>query len=483
MPDASLNDRHMTPLFINGRWERGEASEAVPVMNPATGEALYELSLANPRQLDRAVESAGAAFLKWRDVEAVQRARILHQAANLLRERRENIARSITREQGKPLREALGEVANASDVFDWYAEESRRSYGRIIPSRKPGLESIVDLEPLGVVAAFTPWNVPCLASAKKIGAALAAGCTLVIKPPEETPSAAIEIARALAESGLPDGVLNVVFGVPHVVSEHLIDRPEVQKVSLTGSQRAGREIARLCARHTKRSSLELGGSAPVIICEDADPEAAAALLLPAKFANAGQLCISPTRFFVHESVYEGFLDFVAGRVSVMRLGDGMDPDTAMGPLANTRRVAAVEALVEDAVSTGAKIRARSDRNPNAGNFHPAILLSDVGDEARIMREEPFGPVIPVQPFTNLDSAVEKANGLDFGLAGYAFSSSHSTLRRLRRDIEVGVLGLNTCDISGPETPFVGIKGSGYGFKGGLEGLREYYNVKYVAEAF
>lgn len=483
MPEVTGEIAPKTPLLIGGRWERGEDPAATDVLDPATGDTLFALSHASVAQIDRALSAASAAFRAWRDVPAVDRAKILRKAAALLRERATHIAGMITREQGKVLREALGEVAAAANVFEWYAEESRRMYGRTIPSRATGLECTVDLEPLGVIAAFTPWNVPCLGPSKKIAASIAAGCALIIKAAEETPSAAIEVAQALMDAGLPDGVLNLIYGTPQAVSEQLITSKMVQKVSFTGSQRVGRQIASLCARLAKRCSLELGGSAPVIICADADLDQAEASLVPAKFTNAGQICVSPTRFFVHESCYGDFMQRLSSRVSAMRLGDGADASTDMGPLANARRLASLETVVEDALAIGGEMVAKSGPKPNRGFFFDAMLIGNVSNEARIMQEEPFGPIVPVQPFRDLDEVLHLANGLDYGLAGYAFTQSHRLARQLRRNVEVGMLGLNTCDISGPETPFGGIKGSGYGFKGGLEGIREYYNTKLVAESF
>lgn len=481
MSGAMDDDVLAKPLLIAGTWERGEDQDTVDVINPATGDTIYVLSHASSEQLARAVAAADSAFRIWREMPAVDRAKILYKAAGLLRERTEPIAQSITREQGKVLREALGEVATAADVFEWYAEESRRVYGRTIPSRKAGLENIVEHEPLGVVAAFTPWNVPCLAPSKKIAAAIASGCTLVIKAAEETPSAAIEVARACMDAGLPPGVLNLVYGTPHMVSEFLIAARPVQKISFTGSQGVGRQIAGLCANVGKRCSLELGGSAPVIICEDADLDRAEAALVPAKLANAGQICVAPSRFFVHESRYGDFMRRMSARVSALRLGNGADPQTGMGPLANARRMAALETLAEDALAHGGELVATSASKPNRGFFFEAMLIGNAPDDARIMREEPFGPIVPVQSFNDIDETLDRANGPDYGLAGYAFSKSLDTARRLRRGVQVGMLGLNTCDISGPETPFGAIKGSGYGFKGGLEGLREYYNTKLIAE--
>lgn len=471
-------------LFIDGRWiDRGDRDTS-DVVNPATGDTLAALPHATPADLDEAAEAAARAFRDWRHMPALDRGAILRRAAALLRERAGHIATRMVMEQGKPLFEARLEVMSAADVFDWAAEEGRRTYGRVIPSRMPGLRWMSLREPVGPVAAFTPWNIPVVIPARKISAALACGCTMVLKPAEETPASALEIARALDDAGLPKGVLNVVFGVPADVSAHLIAHPAIRKITFTGSTAVGQLLAEQAARAgCKRATMELGGHAPVLVFEDADVENALKTMAPFKYRNAGQVCISPTRFYVHESVHDrfvkGFTDIAAG----LRLGDGLDPETQMGPLANPRRIAAIEALVSDALDKGACLRTGGTRGEdNRGNFYSSTVLSDVPADARIMNEEPFGPVAVTARFSSFEEVIEQANRLPFGLASYAFTNSTKTAQMVADHIEAGMLGLNNAAILMTETPFGGVKQSGYGSEGGTEGMDAYLVTKLVSQS-
>ena len=481
-----MNDRtSMYPqlaLFIDGEWLPSAGRGAQTVIDPATQKPLGTLPHASTEDLDRALAAAQEGFRLWRAMSAYDRYRIMRKAAELVRERKEHIAQVLTQEEGKIAAESQLEVLSTADIFDWYAEEGRRAYGRIIPGRTAGLRQMVIQEPVGPVAAFTPWNFPALTPARKIGGALAGGCSIIIKPAEETPGTAIELARAFQDAGLPKGVLNVVFGVPGQVSEHLIRSPIIRKISFTGSVPIGKHLATLAAQHMKRATMELGGHSPVVIAEDVDPEKTAEIAAKGKFRNAGQICVSPTRFFVHESIAERFSKRFAEVAGAMQTGNGMDPKSGMGPLANPRRVEAMEGFLADARQRGGKISAGGTRTGTEGFFFKPTVVTGLADDARLMTEEPFGPVAPIVPFKTLEEVVTRANSLPFGLAAYAFTHSTKTAAFLSDSLEAGMVGINTYAISTPETPFGGVKDSGYGQEGGIEGLEAYTVKKFVAMA-
>jgi succinate-semialdehyde dehydrogenase/glutarate-semialdehyde dehydrogenase len=464
-------------LIIGG--ERISARETRPVLDPATGERLGDLPVATTADLDDAVAAAEAAFGPWRRTPAAERAAILAGAAGLLRARATEIGTLTTREQGKPVAEAVQEVHGAAGILDWFAEEGRRSYGRVVPARHPGVRHLVLHEPVGPVAAFTPWNFPITIPARKIGGALAAGCPIVIKPAEETPATTLALAGALLEAGLPDGVLSVVFGDPATVSEHLIRAPGIRKVTFTGSTVVGRRIAALAAEGVKRVTLELGGHAPVLVFDDADLDHAVELSAAAKFRNAGQVCISPTRFLVHERVYDAFARRFADAAARITVGNGLDPGVRMGPLAHDRRPPAIEAFVQDAVDTGATVL--TGGRGRGGLFWDPTVLRDVAPAARARTEEPFGPLALLAPFRDLDDAVRQANDVPYGLAAYAFTTSLATAHALSESVDAGMLGINHLVLTGPETPFGGTKESGYGSEGGSEGLADYQFAKLVSQ--
>jgi succinate-semialdehyde dehydrogenase/glutarate-semialdehyde dehydrogenase len=405
----------------------------------------------------------------------------MKKAAALMHERKEHIARVLTQEEGKIHSEAMLEVAHAADIVEWYAEEGRRAYGRVIPGRVAGSRQMVIQEPVGPVAAFTPWNFPAITPTRKIAGAIGAGCSIVIKPAEETPGTCIEIARAFADAGLPAGVLNLVFGVPAEISEYLIKSPVIRKISFTGSVPVGKQLATLAAQGMKRATMELGGHSPVIVSGDVDPEKTAEIAAKGKFRNAGQICISPTRFFVHESIADRFATRFAEVAGALQTGNGLDPNTGMGPLANPRRVDAMESLVADVRDRGGKVATGGTRSGKRGFFFQPTVVTGISDDARIMREEPFGPVAPIVPYRTLEEAIERANSLPFGLAAYAFTESGRTAALLSDALEAGMVGINTYSISTPETPFGGIKESGYGQEGGIEGLEAYTSKKFVAQ--
>lgn len=468
-------------LYIDGQWRDGRGSGATCVINPATEEPLSELRHASTTDLDEALDATQRGFEQWRRASPLARGKVLRRAADLLRERADDIARNITLEQGKPLCESRPEVLVAGEMFEWYAEEARRAYGRIVPGRTEDMRQMVLLEPLGPVAVFTPWNVPAMAPSRKIGAILAAGCSAVVKASEETPAGCIALVQACADAGLPPGVLNLVFGVPREVSTHLIASPIIRKVSFTGSIPVGKQLARLAADGLKRCNIELGGHAPAIVFDDADLDVAAALCARGKFTNAGQICIAPSRFFIHSSVHDDFLARFVRQARSVKVGNGLDDDVTMGPMANERRMSAMAALVDDAIVHGAHVALGGRRLDRPGYFWPPTVLTDVPDVARVMNEEPFGPIAPVTRFETFDDVVGRANALEYGLAAYVFTRSARTADAASRALETGLLGINSINVSSPETPFGGVKESGYGFKGGEEGLREYLSVKFVSQ--
>jgi succinate-semialdehyde dehydrogenase/glutarate-semialdehyde dehydrogenase len=468
-------------LLIDGTWVSGDGRIEQPVINPATGETLGALPHASTADLDRALAAAQRGFEIWRAVSPYDRAKVLRRAADLIRERQEHIATQLTLEQGKPLAEARGEVASAADLFDWNAGEGRRSYGRLVPPRTKGHRQMVVREPVGPVAAFTPWNFPANLPARKISSALAAGCSCIIKPAEETPGTSIAIARAVQDAGLPAGVLNVVFGVPAEISQYLIASPIIRKITFTGSTAVGKLLAKLAADGVKRTTMELGGHAPVVVFEDADADKAAELSAVGKFRNAGQVCISPTRFYVHERSHSAFVERFTELARQLPVGAGLAPSSKMGPCANPRRIDAMESLIADARDRGAKVTVGGSRIGNEGFFWEPTVLVDVPNDARIMNTEPFGPVAVINRFQQFDDVVAQANRLPYGLAAYAFTESERTATAIGDALETGLVGINTFQITVPETPFGGVKESGYGSEGGIEGLDAYLTTKFISQ--
>ena len=469
-------------LFIDGAWRAGEGIERHRVVNPLDDTTLGEAPLATPAELDEALAAAARGFAIWRATDADARASVLHKAAALIRERAEGIATALTREQGKPIAEARGEVGGAAQLFDWYAEEATRAYGRVLV-RPAGQRSIVLKQPVGPVAALSPWNFPVYLLAKKLAPALAAGCSVIAKPPEETPACTSALFQALADAGLPAGVAQCVFGVPDTVSRHLLASPVIRKVSFTGSVPVGQHLLRLAADGVKRTTMELGGHAPVLIFADCDLEKTLDMVVPQKFRNAGQVCVSPTRFHVEAPIYDAFLKGFAARAAGVSVGNGLDPATRMGPLANRRRPPAIEALVADATAKGARALAGGERGGGhereGGFFFQPTLLADVPLDAHIMSTEPFGPVAVTRSFERMDEAIAEANRLPFGLAAFAFTRDVGRAQRLGDALEAGMVGINSFAISGVDAPFGGVKQSGFGSEGGVEGYDSYCVTKAV----
>ena len=466
-------------IFIDGSWRTGEGRTLLEVIDPATEAVVATVPSASVADLDEALAAADRSFPGWAARSALERARILHAAANLLRERLDAISATLSREQGKPRAEAAAEVANAADIMDWFAQEGRRSYGRVIPARAAGVSQQALREPVGPVAAFSPWNFPVSQAVRKIGAALAAGCTIIIKGPEEAPGAVCEVARALDEAGVPAGVLNLVFGDPPAISAHLIPAPQIRKVSFTGSVPVGKQLAAMAGLHMKRTTMELGGHAPVIVFDDVEPAAVATQLATFKYRNAGQVCISPTRLFVHEKAYDAFLEAFVAKAKSIRVGAG-DGEVDMGPLATRRRVEAVSAMVSEAVQDGATLHAGGQRVNNAGYFFAPTVLGDVPETSRIMNEEPFGPVALVNRFEDEEDVIARANATPYGLAGYAFTGSSRRAALVSARVRVGMMSINHFGLGPIETPFGGVGDSGHGREGGSEGLDAYLETKFVS---
>ncbi|MBS0417874.1 MAG: NAD-dependent succinate-semialdehyde dehydrogenase [Proteobacteria bacterium] len=466
-------------LYIGGAWKK--TAYAQPVLNPATEQVIGRVPVATRAELDEALEAAEQGFKVWSAFSPRKRAEIMVKAATLMRERSEEIARAITLEHGKPFNQAKLEVIRGCEFFEWDAAEGQRIYGRVIPS-EPGIKYTVHHQPIGMVAAFSPWNFPLSQPSRKVAGALAAGCSIILKASEETPAGAVHIARALHDAGLPPGVFNLVFGMPAVISEYLIPQKQTRLIAFTGSTVVGKHLTKLAADHMKPVLMELGGHAPVIVCDDVDPAAAAVTSAVRKARNAGQVCTSPTRFFVQEAIFETFVRVFAETARTVVVGDGFNSNTQMGPLANHRRIEAMEALVADAKQCGARVLTGGERLKQPGYFFPVTVLADVPESARVMREEPFGPLAVINPVSSIDEAIQKANALPFGLAAYAFTHSASRANQLTEGIEAGNISINTLEASVAETPFGGVKESGYGREGGTEGLFNYTVVKNISHS-
>ncbi|UUC96157.1 MULTISPECIES: NAD-dependent succinate-semialdehyde dehydrogenase [Comamonas] len=477
MPSHHYTD---TRLLINNEWVDAASGKTLDVINPATGRTIGRVAHAGIPDLDRALVAAQQGFQTWRLVPAHERAHIMRRAAGLLRERVDQVAALLTQEQGKPLFEARSEVLAAADIIEWFADEGRRTYGRIVPSRNLDNQQQVIKEPLGPVAAFTPWNFPINQVVRKLSAALACGCSFLVKAPEETPASPAALLQTFIDAGVPAGVLGLVFGNPAEISSYLIAHPVIRKVTFTGSTPVGKQLAALAGMHMKRATMELGGHAPVIIAEDADVALAVKASGAAKFRNAGQICIAPTRFLVHNSLKDAFVAQMVKHAESLKLGDGLDESTTMGPLANGRRLAAMDKLLANAQMSGAKIATGGVRLGTDGCFFAPTVLADVPLDAEVFNDEPFGPIVAVRGFNRLEDAINEANRLPYGLAGYAFTKSLKNAHLLSQQMEVGMLWVNQPAVTSAEMPFGGIKDSGYGSEGGPEAMEAYLNTKSVS---
>lgn len=467
-------------LFVAGRWRGGGDGERMDIVDPATEAVVGRLAVATVADLDEALASTARGFKVWRAMSAYDRSGLMRKAAQIFRDGAEALAPIMTREHGKPVFESLLELRASADIIDWYAEEGRRAYGRLIPARAGGVQQTVRLEPVGPVAAFTPWNFPVSQAVRKIAAALAAGCSIIIKGPEEAPTAVIALVRAFADAGVPGDVINLVFGHPPTISSHLIPSPIIRKVSFTGSVAVGKHLAAMAGEAMKPATMELGGHAPVIVFDDMDPQATAEQLVASKFRNAGQVCVSPTRFYVQDDVYRPFVAAFSAASAALAVGNGLDASTKMGPLAHGRRLDALADLIHDATEKGAKLETGGARIGNRGHFHAPTVLSDAPADARILHEEPFGPVAVMQPFRHVDEVLERANDSMFGLAAYVFSRSAGRGEMVADALETGMVSINHFGLALPETPFGGVKDSGYGREGGIEGMSPYTVAKFVS---
>jgi succinate-semialdehyde dehydrogenase / glutarate-semialdehyde dehydrogenase len=466
-------------LYIDGKFIEAEGRKTEPVLNPATGDVLGNLPHASREDLDRALAAAHRAFTTWSRTSPLERSAVLRKVGQLARERADAIGRNITLDQGKPLAESVGEVNVCAEHAEWHAEECRRIYGRVIPPRRPDVRQFVLREPVGVCAAFTPWNFPFNQAIRKMVAALGSGCTLIIKGPETAPSAVVALARLFQDAGLPAGCLNLVWGVPGEISEYLIKSPTVRKVSFTGSIPVGKQLAALAGAHMKRGTWELGGHSPVIVFDDANVEQAATTLGRLKVRNAGQVCVSPSRFYVQSKIYDRFAAKFIETMSSTKVGDGLDKSTQMGPLAHARRMDVMQAFVDDARSHGGEVVFGGARVKSPGNFFSPTIITGLPDHAKLMTEEPFGPIAPLTPFTDPEDAIRRANSLPYGLAAYVFTESLKTATNVSNALESGMININHFGMALSETPFGGVKESGIGSEGGAETYDGYLVTKFV----
>ncbi len=471
-----------TLLHINGQWCPAASGRTLPVVNPANHNQIGTVAFAEKADLDRALEAAEQGFKVWRKVSAFERCKLMRKAAEIFRERAETVATCMTFEQGKPIGEARMETLAGADLIDWFAEEGRRAYGRVIPARAEGVYQLVVKEPVGPVAAFTPWNFPINQAVRKLSAALATGCSIILKAPEETPASPAELVRAFVDAGVPPGVINLVYGNPADISSYLIPHPVIRKMSFTGSTAVGKHLAAMAGQHMKRATMELGGHAPVIVFEDADIDLAAKTMTFMKYRNAGQVCVSPTRFLVQEGAYRQFVDKFVENTKAIKVGDGFDKDTKMATLANPRRQSAMVANVEDAKKHGGKVQTGGYPIGEKGNFFEPTVITELSTKAMAMNNEPFGPLAIINPFKTLDDAVTEANRLAYGLAAYAWTRSAKTATAVAAQVETGMMTINHLGFALPEVPFGGVKDSGYGTEGGCDATDPYLVSKFVTQA-
>lgn len=471
-------------MLINGEWVADGGDGSMPVINPANEAVLGLMPKASTEQLDAALAAADEGFRLWSAKPAIERCNILRKGAELIRGRAQDIARVLTAEVGKPLAQSLGEVASAADVIDFQAEEAKRAGGRLVPSRSANiLSQQVHHVPIGPAVLLTPWNFPVNLPARKLGGALAAGCSAILKPAENTPASAQLLVEALVDGGIPAGVINLVYGDPGKISEHLIASPITRKVSFTGSTAVGKQLGALAAQGMKRFTPELGGHAPVIVSENADFASAVAACATVKYRNAGQVCVSPTRFLVARSIYDKFVAEFAERVKKIKVGDpGADESVDMGPLAHERRIHAMDHILGDLGGNRGEILTGGKRIEGKGFFYEPTVVAGPASDSRLMNEEPFGPIAGIVPFDELEDAVKIANSLRYGLAAYAFTASQNESYYLGKALRAGMVAINHLIVASPETPFGGIGDSGFGSEGGVEGYLGYTDTKFITVA-
>lgn len=466
-------------LFIDGKWRSASDGGTTPVMSPVTEKALGEVPVATPADTEEALASAARGFVAWKSKGAFERADALHAIADEMIRRKDEAMRMISSETGKPLAQSEREWGLATDQFRWYAEEARRIYGRVIESRVPGGRFEVLHEPVGISAAFTAWNFPAALVARKAAPALAAGCSIIIRPSSQTPGVAVVMVDCMRAGNLPAGAVNLVVGPTSATYTPIMASPAVRKVSLTGSTRVGQQMIRDAADTVKKVSMELGGNAPLIVFDDADLETALNISVPTKYANAGQVCVTPDRFFVHESLHDIFVEGFVQRARALKLGDGLDPSVQMGPLINAARLAEIESIVADAERAGAKLATGGRRVSafNAGHFFEPTVLTDVTDDMRVFSEENFGPIAAITRFSSDDEVLARANASEMGLSAYAFTRSPARARRAVSELKAGMVGINSFALAASEAPFGGTKYSGMGREGGIEGIGDYLDTK------
>ncbi len=466
-------------LFIDGAWRASADGATAPVFSPVTEQSLGDCPVASVADTEAAIASAAAGFAAWRTTSAFERADALHRVADEMIRRTDEAARMIATETGKPIAQAGREWALSIDQFRWYAEEARRIYGRIVESRVPGGRFEIHHEPVGIVAAFTAWNFPAALIARKVAPALAAGCSTIVRPSTQTPGVAMVMVDCVRAGGLPPGTVNLVIGPTAATYAPLMAATAVRKVSLTGSTRVGQQMIRDAAATLKKVSMELGGNAPVIVYDDADLEAALNVAVPTKFANAGQVCVTGDRFYVHDSLHDAFVDGFVKRARAIRLGDGLDPASGMGPLINAGRLAEMEKIVAGALAAGARLATGGARAAgfNAGHFFEPTVLADCTDEMAVMAEENFGPIAAITRFGTEEEVLARANATDMGLSAYAFTQSPARARRTVSALKAGMVGINSFAMAASEAPFGGTNHSGMGREGGSEGIRDYLDVK------
>ena len=467
-------------LLINNEWRAARSNATIAVHNPADGSVIGSVARAGIADLDDALAAAAKGFASWRNTPAIERAKVMRTAAGLLRERSDAIARLMTMEQGKPLAESKTEIGMAADIIEWFADEGRRVYGRIVAPRAMNQQQMVLKEPVGPVAAFTPWNFPINQVVRKMCGALATGCSIIVKAAEETPASPAELVRAFVDAGLPAGVVSLVYGDPAEISNYLIPHPVIRKITFTGSTPVGKQLAAMAGAHMKRATMELGGHAPVIVAADANIAHAVKMIAGAKFRNAGQVCISPTRFLVEEAVREEFVAGFMQYMQTLKVGNGLEASSNMGPLANPRRLVAMQQITEDAVARGATVASGGERIGSSGNYFAPTLLLDPPLDSAVFNHEPFGPMAAVRSVKSIDEAIAEANRLPFGLSAYAFTSSIKTAHLLSSQVQTGMLWINQPAAPWAELPFGGVKDSGYGSEGGPEALEAYLATKTVA---
>ena len=467
--------------FIDGKWQTSEKKETYDVINPATEEIIGKASKASPADVEKALKSAEKGFAVWKKFSPWKRAEIIRKIADLMRKKNNELAKWMTLETGKPLAEGLAEVSGSADIFEWNAEETKRIYGQTVQSRFENTRVIINYEPVGVVAALSPWNFPLVLAARKISTALAAGCSVICKPDVITPGTVMELVDIINQCGVPPGVVNLLSGDPASIASQLISSDIVKKISLTGSTRVGKIILKQAAEKIQRVTMELSGHAPFIVHADADVEKAANMAMAAKYRNNGQVCISPSRFYIHESKKEKFTKSFVDKTLKLKIGNGMDKDVQLGPITTKKRLEEIEKLVEVTKKEGAKVLCGGKRPSgfNKGYFYEPTVFDNVKDDFKIMTEEPFGPLTPILTFKNFDEVIKKANNQAAGLAGYVCTSSIELANKTSEALETGMVAINTPFISNAETPFGGIKQSGYGREGGSIGIKDYLNVKYT----